>query len=337
MTTKILDSIKKDFGDGIIVTANNIIERKNTIIPVSPAIDAILNGGIPEGSTVTLTGQPKCGKTLTCLTFAVNAQKPEYGGRNIYYLNIEGRIKARDLEGIPGLNKDKFMIIGSEQGNILTGEKFLQIADRLINTEPGCVIIVDSYSSLCTETELTSDMDKMQRADGPKLISKFCRKVAQAVAVNKVILIGITHLMANPGNGYAEWKEKSGNSIGYQVDVKLKAKYHKPWTLTQDGAIIGQEVIWTAPVTALGAPNGECTSFIRYGQGIDKYKEIIELAVSAGLIEKAGSWYTLSFLSDEKNKFQGTEKIRTFLLENPEAFKKLDDEIKKMLGLKTNV
>ena len=330
--TKMLDGIKKEFGTGVVVDANNVIEKPLLIIPVSPALDMILGGGIPEGSSVIFTGQPKCGKTVTSLCFAANAQKPEYGGRNVYYLNVEGRIKPRDLLGIPGLNKDKFHIIGSEQGNILTAEKYLQIADRIINEEPGCVVIIDSYSALCTETELTSDMDKMQRADGPKLLAKFSRKIANVVGVNKNIVIGITHLMGNPGNGHSEWKEKSGQSIGYQSDIKLRAKYHTQWTLTQDGNPIGQEVHWSAPWTAIGPPNGECTSYLRYGHGVDVYKECIELGTNLGLIDKGGAWYTMSFLGDEKTKFQGAEKARNYLLENPEAFTTLNQEIRKMLG-----
>jgi recombination protein RecA len=139
-------------------------------------------------------------------------------------------------------------------------------------------------------------------------------------------------LMGNPGNGHAEWKEKSGQSIGYQGDVKLRAKYHTSWSLTQDGSPVGQEVHWTAQWSALGAPGGEATSYIRYGQGIDIYKENIDLGTNLGLIDKGGAWYTMSFLGDEKTKFQGAEKTRNYLIENSEAFEKLNTEIRKMLG-----
>ena len=71
---KIKESVKKDFGDNIIVSAASVVDKKSVIIPVSPAIDMVLNGGIPEGSFVVLTGQPKCGKTTTSLTFAATAQ-----------------------------------------------------------------------------------------------------------------------------------------------------------------------------------------------------------------------------------------------------------------------
>jgi recombination protein RecA len=331
----IQDSIKKDFGAGIMLNANSIIDKKTITIPVSPALDLILNGGIPEGSFVVLTGQPKCGKTTTSLDFAATAQKEEYSAeqpRTVYYLNIEGRLKKRDLEGIPDLDLDRFNIIGSQTGKILHAEEYLQIAERIINEDPGCVMIIDSYSALCTEAEITSDMNKMQRADGAKLLAKFCRKVANVIPVNRNIVIGITHLMGNPTGYGAEFKEKSGQSIAYQTDIKLRAKSYKPWLLGTDNTQIGQQVEWQTICSALGPPGGNITSFIRYGKGIDKETELINLSVDLGLINKGGAWYSLSFL-DDKTKFQGTEKVRNFLIEDKEAFKQLYESVKQTMGV----
>jgi recombination protein RecA len=335
----IKESVIKDFGTDIMLSAASVVDKESLIIPVSPSIDMILNGGIPEGSFVVLTGQPKCGKTTTSLDFAATAQKPEYQGalkspREVYYLNIEGRLKKRDLEGIPGLDLDRFNIIGSQQGKILHAEEYLQIAERIINQEPGSVLIIDSYSALCTEAEITSDMDKMQRADGAKLLAKFCRKVANVIPVNKNIVIGITHLMGNPTGYGAEFKEKSGQAIAYQTDIKLRAKTFKPWILSSDNTQIGQEVEWQVLCSALGPPGGVMTSYIRYGQGIDKCMELITIATDIGLINKSGAWYTLSFLAEEKNKFQGTEKIRAYLLDNPEIYKKLYEQVNEVVGTK---
>ena len=331
----IQDSIKKDFGAGIMLNANSIIDKKTITIPVSPALYLILNGGITEGSFVVLTGQPKCGKTTTSLDFAATAQKEEYSAeqpRTVYYLNIEGRLKKRDLEGIPDLDLDRFNIIGSQTGKILHAEEYLQIAERIINEDPGCVMIIDSYSALCTEAEITSDMNKMQRADGAKLLAKFCRKVANVIPVNRNIVIGITHLMGNPTGYGAEFKEKSGQSIAYQTDIKLRAKSYKPWLLGTDNTQIGQQVEWQTICSALGPPGGNITSFIRYGKGIDKETELINLSVDLGLINKGGAWYSLSFL-DDKTKFQGTEKVRNFLIEDKEAFKQLYESVKQTMGV----
>lgn len=277
--------------------------------------------------------------TTTSLDFAATAQKPEYAhgsfkdGRQVYYLNIEGRLKKRDLEGIPGLDLNRFHVIGSQQGKILHAEEYLQIAEKIINEVPGSVLIIDSYSALCTEAEITSDMDKMQRADGAKLLAKFCRKVANVIPVNQNVVIGITHLMGNPTGYGAEFKEKSGQAIAYQTDVKLRVKSFKPWTLSADNTQIGQEVEWQVICSALGPPGGVITSYIRYGSGVDKHMEAISLASDLGLIQKGGAWYTL-ISSKDKPKFQGTEKVRAYLLENPKEYDELVNNIKQTMGIK---
>lgn len=332
--SKLKDDVAKQFGSEIILNGNAIVDRKSMVIPVSPSLDIVLNGGIPEGSFVVLTGQPKCGKTTTSLDFAATAQKPEYKGelkspREVYYLNIEGRLKKRDLEGIPGLDLNRFHVIGSQQGKILHAEEYLQIAERIINEIPGSVIIIDSYSALCTEAEITSDMDKMQRADGAKLLAKFCRKVANIIPVNKNIVIGITHLMGNPTGYGAEFKEKSGQAIAYQTDIKLRAKSFKPWALGADTTQIGQEIEWQVVCSALGPPGGSITSYIRYGKGIDKYTELINFAVDIGLINKGGAWYTYN-----NEKFQGVEKVRQYFVDNPDKYSVLETSVKESMGLK---
>ena len=336
--TKLKEEVTKQFGDEIILSGNALVDKKVLTIPVGPALDIVLNGGIPEGSFVVLTGQPKCGKTTTSLDFAATAQRPEYQGqlktpREVYYLNIEGRLKKRDLEGIPGLDLTRFHIIGSQQGKILHAEEYLQIAEKIINEMPGSVVIIDSYSALCTEAEITSDMDKMQRADGAKLLAKFCRKVANVIPVNKNIVIGITHLMGNPTGYGAEFKEKSGQAIAYQTDIKLRAKSFKAWIVGTEGTQIGQEIEWQVLCSALGAPGGVITSYIRYGQGIDRYTEIINLASDLGIISKGGAWYTIGCL-DDKPKFQGVEKVRAYLVDNPTVYESLYSQVKETMGIK---
>ena len=335
----IKEDVKKKFGDGIMVNANAVVDQELVIIPVSPSLDMALNGGIPEGSFVIFTGQPKCWKTTTSLDFAATAQRKEYAhssfaeGRQVYYLNIEGRLKKRDLQGIPNLNLDNFNIIGSQEGKILHAEEYLQIAERIINEIPGSVVIIDSYSALCTESEITSEMNKMQRADGAKLLAKFCRKVANVIPVNKNIVIGITHLMGNPTGYGAEFKEKSGQAVAYQTDIKLRAKTFKAWTTGKDNVQIGQEIQWQVICSALGPPGGSTASYLRYGEGLDKSIELFKLATDLGLVDKGGAWYTFSCLED-KPKFQGEEKARDYILSTPGLYDKLWKEVKQMLGIK---
>ncbi|NDG32608.1 hypothetical protein EB118_21365 [bacterium] len=61
--------------------------------------------------------------------------------------------------------------------------------------------------------------------------------------------------------------------------------------------------------------------------------ELVQLASDIGLIHKGGAWYTLTSLED-KPKFQGTEKIRQYLVDNPEVYQTLLKTVKETMGIK---
>jgi len=327
---------KNKFGDNVVL-GSEFAETEPTIIPLSPRLDIILGGGVPEGSVVIFTGQPKVGKTVSALSLASNAQQEaNWGelcpnGRDVFYYDIEARFKPRDINGIKGLDKDRFHIVKSEPGKILRGEDFLQRADENINKYVGSVHIIDSFSALCTEAELTTGMDKMQRADGPKLIAKFCRKVCNIVPVNKNIVIGVTHLMGNPSGKGKAFKEKSGQAIAYAVDVKLHALFHEKWI--EGDTQVGQTVHWECMTSAIGPPGRKLDSWIRYGEGIDRELELLLLAKDFGLVNVNGAWYTfLDGEGEEIAKAQGKEKSAHLLKEDTELREKLQVALGNLLG-----
>jgi recombination protein RecA len=60
-----------------------------------------------------------------------------------------------------------------------------------------------------------------------------------------------------------------------------------------------------------------------YGKGISKEGDILDCAVEAKIIEKAGSWY-----SYEGNRLgQGRENAKIFLAENESTLEKLENEL----------
>ena len=259
MAASLKEDVKKKFGDEILLSATAIVDRESVVVPVSPALDIILNGGIPEGSFIVFTGQPKFGKTPTSLDFAATAQKPEYQGnlknpRQAYYLNIEGRLKKRDLEGIPGLDLGRFNVIGSQQGKILHAEEYLQIAERIINEEPGSILIID-FS--------VSSHDAWNKSN-----SSF-----------RIVY----------GNNWSD------------------DRYHRSRSI-------------------------HIKSSIRYGIGVAKAMELVTLCVDFGIIAKGGAWYTLTSIKD-KPKFQGTEKLRQYVFDNPKVYDKLMDELRETMGV----
>lgn len=324
----------KKFGD-ILKDANAIFSQRSVLAKISPRMDIGLGGGIPDGSFVALAGPPALGKTLLALTIAAEFQKdeykrPNYPDRVVFYYNVENRIKERDLKGIKGLNlsPERFKIIESTEGSILHAEKFLQAAEYLILNNPGAIHLFDSFSALCTEAEITSDMDQMQRADGAKLLAKFCRKASQHVKVNNSVVIGINHIMGNPSGKGAETKAKGGYATAYAADINLLGKYFE-FIRDPDNNPIGQIAYWQTVKTAIAGPGQMIQSYIRFGEGIDRGMELATLAVELGLIQQKGAWYSYG----ENFKWQGQEKMRNNILENPALFEELNSKVREIVGL----
>ena len=320
--------IIKEYGD-VLHDASSITEKPLEVISVGPKLDMALGGGVPEGSLFIMTGPEKVGKTVTALSFCANAQK--HYEREVYYANIEGRLKKRDLQGITDLSLDPelMQIIGSTEGNILSAEKYLSIVDNIVHTKPGAITVVDSFSALSSESELTGNLEDVQVMSVQKILAKFCRRISNVLPINRVTVVGITHLMANVqrfGRGKTKI-EKSGSALKYQVDVKLHATHSVP--LMQGDTQIGQTIHWQIVTSAIGPPGQKVESHIRYGKGIWKEMEIADLLIDFGLITKAGAWLKLP----NGEKIQGKVKLAQYLEENPDQYETFRNEVFSMVGL----
>jgi recombination protein RecA len=79
----------------------------------------------------------------------------------------------------------------------------------------------------------------------------------------------------------------------------------------------------------LAPPFREAEFDIIYGEGISKEGDLVDMAVAQNLIEKSGAWY--SFRGERIG--QGRENAKQFLKDNADTRKKIDLELRKMLGL----
>ena len=340
----------------IIHTGTEILQQRQSFktISVSPAIDIALGGGIREGSWLTLTGDPKSGKTTTAMQIGANCQKE---GRPVIYLDAEGRLKEMNFE-VPDLDPGKMAVI-APQNEPIPAEKFLDVAYKMMTHKDyqGAVLIIDSISSLMPEKELDGDFSPT-RAGLPKILSIFTKKIGQLLPRQKGLVIAITHYIANTA-GYGKAKmSDGGNKIQYQADTRMeiaggeKISAVKPWLNAAKTERVGQVVNWKIICSSMGAPGGQVQSWIRYGHGIDKVQELLMLSCDLGLIEPRGSWFNVSFMNECKDlakeikpelntdneealisafKFQGQDKVYKFLQENPKLIAFLEKTIKEML------
>lgn len=333
LTERVAREVEKEYGGGVLVDGASVLGRPPAVLPMSPALDLITSGGIEEGSWVGVTGNPKVGKTVTCLSFAASCQRPEHGSRPVYYLKAEGRLSTTHLRGIQGLDLSpgRFHVVQSREGRILTAQDFLRIGGSILRTVPGAVLIIDSVSALCDENELNADIAEQLVAPGNRLFARFVRTNSQVVPVNRSVVLCITHLIANIGK--PGMYERAARAVQYQYDYMLRAVSKSPWEA--GGRQVGLEVNWVCNTSRLGPPGMQMTSYLRFGVGIDRLYELVKLGLTAGLIAARGSHYGLDFLAapgQEAPRFHGSEKLYRALLERPDWAEELGRRVRAALA-----
>jgi recombination protein RecA len=68
---------------------------------------------------------------------------------------------------------------------------------------------------------------------------------------------------------------------------------------------------------------------ILYGMGISREGSLLDLGVDAGIVRKAGAWFT--YEADQLG--QGRENARSYLRSNPDLANELEKKIKERMGI----
>ena len=92
---------------------------------------------------------------------------------------------------------------------------------------------------------------------------------------------------------------------------------------------IGNETRVKVVKNKVSPPFKQAQFDILYGQGISREGEIIDMGVEAKVVEKSGAWYAYQ---GEKIG-QGRDNARTFLRENPELAREIENKVRKSLGI----
>ncbi|MEP6179669.1 MAG: DNA recombination/repair protein RecA, partial [Roseobacter sp.] len=93
--------------------------------------------------------------------------------------------------------------------------------------------------------------------------------------------------------------------------------------------IVGNHTRVKVVKNKVAAPFKQVEFDIMYGEGISKMGELLDLGVAAGVVEKAGSWFSYG---DERIG-QGRENAKGFLRENQHMALDIEDKIRAAHGL----
>lgn len=318
-------AIRKKYGD-ILFAADTIREIEGQVIPTTLNMDIALNGGIVEGTIVSIAGVPGSGKTTLCLEIIKNAQKMD---KPCFYMDVEGRLRTDLLTTIEGLDLSKLKIIRSSKEKLMWAEDSLNLLEQIIREVPGCVIVLDSVAALCSTAASDTALGESKRMMAiPSMLYDNLRKASQILPVMRSNVIMITHIQANP-SAYGGPVEVGGNALKYFGSIRMVC--HGSQEFPKDGAKEGRESTFKILKSALGPPS-TATVYIRYGKGCDKYLDLCKAAEEMGILNRAGAWYTMPNLKGyEEEKWQGIDNVMETLKESPEMFETLDTTVRDLI------
>ena len=113
-----------------------------------------------------------------------------------------------------------------------------------------------------------------------------------------------------------------GNALKFYASVRLDIR--RIGAIKDKDDIIGNQTRVKVVKNKVAPPFRTVEFDIMYGEGISKNGEIVDLGVSADIIEKSGSWFSYN----DQRIGQGRENVKNFLNENSEIASEIEDKIK---------
>jgi recombination protein RecA len=327
-------SMEEKFGKGTIVRASDkkSEEVKEWISSGSLTLDLACGGigkTIPKGGRCTcLLGKEGSGKT----TLALHIIAEEHKKKNpCCFLDVENSIDLDYAETI-GVNLDLLYLVdrgsllkhfGVKDREIISGEEWLEFLCEVLKSDIYPVVVMDSIAALIPMAEIVQGIQGGRLAGVASMMAKGYRAVNAALTTYSGAFIYLNQYRMNPG-GYIPLVEPGGEAWKYLQSLKIEI-YKKVDKEKTKEETIAHGIIVKGKVTKskVCIPFREFEYYLKFGQGIVRESEILDLAVKLDMIKKGGAgWYTY-----EDNKLQGEDNFIKLLQDNPEMSKEIEDKI----------
>jgi recombination protein RecA len=315
-----LGQIEKQFGKGSVMrlgdaSASYDVESVST---GSLGLDIALGvGGLPRGRVVEIYGPESSGKTTLALTAVAEVQKR---GGTAAFVDAEHALDPAYAEKL-GVNVNELLVSQPD-----TGEQALEITDMLVRSGAVDIVVVDSVAALTPKAEIEGEMGEMQVGLQARLMSQALRKLTGNIKRSNSIVVFINQIRMKIGVMFGNPETTSGgNALKFYASVRLDIR--RIGAIKTGDEVVGNMTRVKVVKNKVAPPFREAEFEIMYGQGISRAGEVIELGVQQGLIEKSGSWYSYN----GERIGQGKENVRSFLQQNPDAAREIEDAIRQKL------
>lgn len=317
-----VQQVEKRFGKGsvMILGKGAVIEGITATSTGSLALDCAIGiGGFPRGRIMEIFGPEASGKTTLALHMVAETQKR---GGTAVFVDAEHALDPDYAKRI-GVNTDILVI--SQPG---TAEEALGITETFVRSGSVDIVVIDSVAALAPAVEIEGEMGDMHIGLQARLMSQAMRKLAGIVNRTNCTVLFINQLREKIGVMFGNPETTpGGRALKFYASVRLDIR--RIGAIKDGSIIIGNRTKVKVVKNKVAAPFRIAEFDIIYNEGISKEGEILDWGLEFGLIEKAGTWYSL----DGERMGHGHVKARLFLKDNPEVMERLEAEIREELDL----
>ena len=316
-----LAQIDKQYGKGAVMRLGEEVRAPIEVIPTgSIALDVALGiGGLPRGRVVEIYGPESSGKTTVALHAIANAQA---AGGICAFIDAE---HALDPDYAAKLGVDTDSLLVSQPDN---GEQALEIADMLVRSGALALIVIDSVAALTPRAEIEGEMGDSHVGLQARLMSQALRKMTGALSGAGTTAIFINQLREKIGVMFGSPETTTGGkALKFYASVRLDVRRIE--TLKDGQDMVGNRTRVKVVKNKVAPPFKQAEFDILYGRGISREGSLLDLGVEAGIIRKAGAWFTY----DTDQLGQGRENARNYLLANPDLANELEKKIKERMNI----
>ena len=312
-----LSQIERAFGKGSIMRLGqqgNAVEIP-AISTGSIGLDMALGiGGLPRGRIIEIFGPESSGKTTLALHVVAEAQKK---GGTCAYIDAEHALDPA-YAGKLGVNIGDLLISQPD-----TGEQALEIADTLVRSGTIDVLVVDSVAALVPKAELEGEMGDSHMGLQARLMSQALRKITASVARANTLVIFINQIRMKIGVMFGNPETTTGgNALKFYASVRLDIR--RIGAIKDRDEVIGNQTRVKIVKNKVAPPFKTVDFDILYGEGISKTGELIDLGIKAGIVEKAGAWFSCK----GERIAQGRENAKQYLKEHPDLAAEIEKVIR---------
>lgn len=307
----IASEINKQFGEGALMSLGSGPQADvETTSTGSLALDAALGtGGYPRGRIIEVFGPESSGKTTLSLHAIAEVQAR---GGTAAFIDAEHAFDSRYAQSL-GVDLKRLLVSQPD-----CGEQGLDITGKLVESGAVDLVVVDSVAALVPKAEIDGEMGDQHIGLHARLMSRGVRKLTADASRTKTTVLFINQLRQKIGVMFGSPETTTGgNALRFFASVRLDVR--RIGKVLSGDTSIGNRTRVKVVKNKLAPPFREAEFDIRWGEGVDRFGELVDLGLELGLLTKSGAHYSF----DGITVGQGKEKARTHFAEHPASVKKV--------------